>query len=244
MDEETIRRRRATANRVWGILSAALNHAYKEGRVSTADAWQRVEKFEQVARGRVRYLSIDELTRLINASDPDFRDLVRGGLETGARYGELIRLEVADFNPDALTVTVRKSKSGKPRHVVLTEQGAAFFAKLCAGRAPEERMFLLANGRAWDKSDQRRPMAEACARARITGATFHTLRHTYCSLCAMAAVPLAVIAQNVGHRNLQMIQEHYGHFSPSYVRDAIRSGAPVYGPDPAPGNIEPIKLTR
>jgi integrase len=240
-DEETVRRRRATANRVWGILSAALNHAFAEGRVSNANAWRRVKKFNNVQKARVRYLSVDESRRLLNAADPDFRDLARGGLETGARYGELIRLEVNDYNADGGTITVRKSKSGKPRHVHLTEQGAAFFARLCAGRAPGEQMFLMANGRPWAKSDQGRPMTEACVRGRIEGATFHSLRHTYCSLCAMAGVPLAVIAESVGHRDLRMISEHYGHLAPGFVRDAIRAGVPVFG-EPAE-NVVPIKLT-
>jgi integrase len=38
--------------------------------------------------------------RLVNAADPEFRPLVRAALETGARYGELIQLTVADFNVD------------------------------------------------------------------------------------------------------------------------------------------------
>ena len=36
------------------------------------------------------------------AAEPDFRDLVLAALYTGARYGELCRLRVADFNPDAI----------------------------------------------------------------------------------------------------------------------------------------------
>ena len=44
-------------------------------------------------------------------------------------------LEVADFNPDAGTVTVRKSKTGKARHIVLTSEGAEFFSHHCAGRS-------------------------------------------------------------------------------------------------------------
>src|SRR5215467_1032922 len=52
------------------------------------------------------------------------RALVRAGLETGCRYGELVRwLEVCDFNPDASTLAIRQSKTGKPRHVVLTAEG-------------------------------------------------------------------------------------------------------------------------
>ena len=55
----------------------------------------------------MRYLTVAEAERLINACDPEFRALVRVGLETGCRYGELIRLEVCDFNPDASTLAVR-----------------------------------------------------------------------------------------------------------------------------------------
>ena len=55
-------------------------------------------------------------------------------LQTGARYQELARLRVADFNVDAGTLAIWQSKSGKPRHIVLTDEGAAFFEQLCAGR--------------------------------------------------------------------------------------------------------------
>ena len=100
------------------------------------DAWGRkLKPFRDVEVARIRYLSIEEARRLINASDSEFRPLVRAALETGARYSELARLEVADFNPDAGTVAIRKSKSGKGRHVVLTAEGAEFFSASCAGRA-------------------------------------------------------------------------------------------------------------
>ena len=95
--------------------------------------WRRVKPFENVASARIRYLTIAEGKRLINACDPDFRGLVQAALQTGARYGELGWLKVSDFNPDSGTVAILKSKTGKSRHVVLTEEGAAFFADLCAG---------------------------------------------------------------------------------------------------------------
>ena len=47
---------------------------------------------------------------------------LEAALQTGARYGELASLLVGDFNPDSGTVHIRTSKSGKDRHVVLTEQ--------------------------------------------------------------------------------------------------------------------------
>ena len=108
---------------------------------------------------RVRYLSVTEGQRLINASDPDFRPLVEAALQTGARYGELVRLEIHDFNRDAGTIAIRRSKTGKARHVVLTDEGAEFFRQYCAGRSGSELMFHRADGAAWAKSHQARPMA-------------------------------------------------------------------------------------
>src|SRR5262252_7973608 len=118
-----LRKRRATANRILTVLKAALNHAWKEGHITSDDAWRRVKPFKGVDTARVRYLSEAECVRLVNACQPDFRNLVRGALLTGCRYSELTSMQVADFNPDAGVVTVRETKAGKPRHVVLTDEG-------------------------------------------------------------------------------------------------------------------------
>jgi integrase len=151
-------------------------------------------------------------------------------LETGARYGEVIRLRVEDFNRDTGTVAIRISKTGKPRHVVLTADGAAFFMGLCARRGGSEPMLLKANGGAWRKSHQLRPMLEASRRAKIDPPiNFHALRHTWASLATMNGVPLLIVAKNLGHTDTRMVEKHYGHLAPSYIAEAIRAGAPRFG---------------
>jgi integrase len=228
--DEEIRQRRASANRVLTMLKAALNHAYDEGHVANRDAWgRRLAPFEQVEVARVRYLTVAEAERLLNACASDFRQLVRAGLETGCRYGELIRLEVCDFNPDAGTLAIRQSKSGKPRHVVLTDEGAAFFRECTVGRNGHELMFRHDDGGAWQKSEQARPMAEACTNGKIKPSiSFHILRHTWASLAVMNGTPLLVVAKNLGHADTRMVEKHYGHLAPSFIADAIRAGAPRY----------------
>jgi integrase len=233
--DETVRRRRSTANRVLTILRAALNHAFRDGKVTTDAAWRRVTPFRGVEASRLRYLTLDEATRLINACDPEFRPLVQGALQTGARYGELCRLLVHDFNLDAGTIAVRQSKSGKPRYIVLTDEGVSFFRELTAGRAGGELMFCKTNGEPWRSSHQTQPMREACIHANLRPKiSFHGLRHTWASLAIMNGTPLLVAARNLGHRDGRMVERHYGHLAASYVTDAIRSGAPRFGftPDP------------
>jgi len=239
-DPERDRRRKATANRILTILKAALNRAWRDGKTPSDSAWRRVEPFESVESARVRYLSIAEATRLINASDADFRRLVRGALETGARYGELCALLVSDFNRDSGTIAIRQSKAGKPRHVVLTDGGAAFFRSITAGRAGSEFLFIKDNGDAWLPSHQAAPMAEVNKRAAIDPPiNFHGLRHTWASHAVMGGVPLIVVAKNLGHSDTRMVEKHYGHLAASYVADAIRAGAPRF--DLAGGsNVLPI----
>ena len=242
-DLEQARRRKSTANRILTILKGALNRAWRDGKVPSDSAWRRVEPFESVDAARVRYLSMDEALRLINASDPDFRNVVRGALETGARYGELCALQVVDFNRDSGTVAIRQSKSGKPRHIVLTDDGAEFFLSITAGRRGDEPLFQKDDGQAWLRSHQAEPMRQANERANVSPPiNFHGLRHTWASHAVMNGVPLLVVAKNLGHSDTRMVEKHYGHLAPSYIADAIRAGAPRFGL--ASTNIKAIETGR
>jgi integrase len=230
-DDEAVRRRRSTANRLLAILRAALTHAWREGRIPSDHAWRRVKLFENVAAARIHYLTIVQGKRLINAcGDPDFRNLVRAALETGCRYGELCRLRVGDFNSDSNTLAILKSKTGRSRHVVLTEQGGAFFAELCAGRPGSDILLRKARGEPWGPSNQTVPLSEACRRAGISPPiNFHALRHSYASLAVMGGAPLHVVGKNLGHADTRMVEKHYGHMADSYVADTIRAAAPRFG---------------
>jgi integrase len=225
-----VRKRRATANRILTVLKAALNHAWKSSHVASDDAWRRVKPFRAVETARVRYLSEDECIRLVNACEPAFRNLARGALLTGCRYSELTAMHVADFNADAGVITVRESKVGKPRHVVLTDEGQHLFATLTVGKLSDEPIFTRRDGGTWGKSHQLRPMVEACQRAKIKPAvSFHILRHTHGSTLAMRGVPMGVIAEQLGHSGTRMTEKHYAHLAPSYVAATIRAHFPILG---------------
>jgi integrase len=258
-DQEAKRRRRASSNRTLTVLKAALNLAWREGKAASDKEWRKVEPFEKADAARMRYLQVAEAQRLINACEPGFRQLVQAALQTGCRYGELCRLQVQDFNRDAGTLSIRVSKSGKPRHVILTEEGVALFEQLSVGRRgsdlllPNQARLARSEARAqlererrlarrdktpvaldddgeWRASEQVRAMAEACKRAKIDPPLgFHALRHTWASLAVMGGTPLMVVARNLGHADTRMVERHYGHLSQTYLEDAIRKGAPRFG---------------
>src|SRR5262245_43469425 len=229
-DEEEKRSRRATANRILTVLKAALNLAYHERCVANADAWRAVKPFKKVDAPVVRYLSSDECRRLVNACPDDLRQMVRAALLTGCRYGELSRLRCEDVNFDAHSLAVRQSKGGKPRHVVLTSEGIAFFSSIVAGRKPRDPLLQRTDGGIWKPAQQTRPLKEGCAMANIAPAAgFHVLRHTHASMLAMKGVPMGVIAAQLGHADTRITERHYAHLAPSYVADTIRGAFPDLG---------------
>jgi integrase len=225
-DPEIERKSKCSANRLLATLKSALNLAFREGKAATDAAWRRVSLFKNVVRARTRYLSLAECQRLLNVAGEEFLPLVRGALETGARYGELCRMVCGDFNLDAGTVHVLKSKSEKERHIILTEEGAEFFRQLTAGRPGNALMF----GKEWKPDHQKRRMRIACENGRIDPPiNFHGLRHTWASHAVMAGMPLTVVARNLGHTDTKMVEKHYGHLAPSYVVDQVRKHAPRFG---------------
>jgi integrase len=238
------RSRKATANRILTTLKALLNHAFDDEKVSSNKAWgRRVKPFENAEAARIRYLTIEEAKRLVNACDPEFRQLVQAALQTGARYGQIVKLKASDFNPDSGTIDFRSRKGrGKEKSFscVLTDEGIRFFKQVCVGSAGDDLIFRKGNGEDWKKSHQARPMAEACNRAGIKPAIgFHGLRHTWASLSVMNGTPLLVVAKNLGHADTRMVERHYGHLAPSFVVDAIRAGAPRFGAAKR-SNVRPI----
>ncbi|WLT31136.1 site-specific integrase [Geothrix sp. PMB-07] len=248
--EEEKRARKDTANRVLSTLKAALNHALDRGRVKHGEAWQAVKPYKGTTSARIRFLSAEEQVRLVNVCPADFRRLVKGALYTGARYGELCRLVVGDFNAANGSLFIAISKSGKSRHIVLTEEAQEFFTSITAGRPSDELMFLrdeverrkrpeLAGG--WGASDQTRFMSLACKAAEVPKAAFHELRHTYASGLVNAGLPMAYVAAQLGHTDTRMTEKHYGHLAPTALADAIRTLAPKLGLGNDP-KVTPLKI--
>ena len=184
-----------------------------------------------------------------NVCGGEFRDLVRGGLLTGARYGELARLRCKDYDPRNGTIHIAESKSGRPRHVYLTDEGKALFDTLTADKPRDGLVFVnsvkrrkrMADSGAWGEGDETKLMRAACEAAGLPHLGFHQLRHTYASWLVNKGVPLGVVAHQLGHSDTRMVERHYGHLAPSYVADTVRAAFPALGIVDAP-KVEPLRI--
>lgn len=233
---EARRKRQSTANRDLTVLKAALNAAFRDGKIPTDEAWRRVKPFQKVERAKLRYLSDSECRRLINALAPEFRPVAQAALLTGARYQELAGVTAADIDLAAGTVWFMDTKAGQPRVAYLESEGLALFRSHARGKSGADLVFSRPDGTRWGNSQQGRPMREACEAAKITPpASFHDLRRTYGARLALKGVPMAVIAEALGHADERITRRHYAHLSPSYVRDTVREhagGLGIFEEDP------------
>lgn len=228
---EAKRKAQLRANNYLAILRAALNHAWRAGLIQhNRDAWMRVAKFRGVDRPRSNYLTEDQALLLANACGPGLRQLVQLALLTGARYSELCALDCRDFDARNGILMVRMSKNGRPRHIVLSDEGVELCRSLTAGRPLNQPLLRREDGNRWARDLHRRPFKEAAARVGLDPCfTFHELRHTWASLAVMNGAELIVVATNLGHRDTRMVERVYGHLTNSYVSRRVRETAPRYG---------------
>ena len=229
------RRKRANLNRVINDLKACLNRALdkKPKPAQNDDAWRKLRKFRGADASRPRWLTADQAARLINAAAPDFKPILHASMLTGCRWSELRALKSGDYDPLSGTVNIAESKSGKPRTVYLSDAGNAAFKSWTADRTEGSLIFTDDLGNAWGSHDQIRRIATACAAAGINPPVgFHALRHSYASQLVQAGVPLAYVAEALGHADTRMVSKHYGHIAPSHLAETIRAKLPALDVQP------------
>ena len=143
-------------------------------------------------------------------------------LYTGCRITELVRMQASHIGRDGPGVYVTPVKSYRPRVVLLPDEGLEFFDGLAAGKKPDEFLFLRNDGRAW-LSNYRYWFRNAVAEADLPkGFCFHGLRHTYASQLIQVGTPLIVVAEQLGHRNIDTVSRTYGHLAPDIRLAEVR----------------------
>lgn len=219
-----------TINRYMSSLSAVFTWAMEErltprGYLHPCRGIRRLPE----SPGRVRFLDDDERDRLleacrlhaprdgkgraaIGARYPRLYALVLTAMLTGARKGELLGLTWGDVDLDAKPfglARVARTKNGDARTLVLLPQVVAVLRPFAMKDATRVVFGSVASrytrpasiDTAWDK---------ALKRSGVENFVFHDLRHCCASYLVQAGVDLAVVADVLGHRKLDMTRR-YAH---------------------------------
>ncbi len=193
--------------------------------------------------GRQRYLSKDEIPRLIAAcarSQNRYLDcIVTLAINTGMRKGEIVGLEWGRVDLEAddgfmAKVTLYKTKNGKPRSVPLNH--AATQALLALEPDPQHRQGLLFPNGDGRPLSIRNAFDTAVKRAGLEGFRFHDLRHTAASHMVMRGRSLKDVQEILGHSDFRMTLK-YAHLSPAHLRGAVEA---LDGLTPLPGVAQPL----
>jgi len=203
----------------------------------TDNVWMKARQKTRIAFSR-RMLTIDELKRVCGTATGELKTLFAIGLYTGLRLGDASTLKWGEVDLRRNQIRRIPNKVARrhpvpiviPIHPVLSEMLATIPAD---GRGvyvlpKTASTYLSPSESSVSKSIQQHFKAngiETLAKREngscpVVEVGFHSLRHTFVSLCREANVPLSVVESLVGHSNPAMTQ-HYSHVSELAASNAV-----------------------
>jgi len=217
-----------TVNRYFAALSTAFTVAVKELGWLQENPLNNIKKLKE-PKGRTRYLTPDEIERLLSASRESRNRLlypfVLLALATGMRKNEIRRLRWRDLDHSAKQLVLHHTKNGEKRSVPLYEKAYEVLMQMhaqalaFAQESAIEHDFIFP-GRSDNPLDVRSAWRKAAAEAKLVDFRIHDLRHTAASYLAMSGASLLDIAQILGHKTLDMVKR-YAHLSPQHTAAVV-----------------------
>ncbi len=236
---------RAILLQVWNVL------AHDKRAKLAGNPWEGISRRDKATFTR-RELTVEELASVIASVDGEMRVLFAVGIYTGLRLGDAVALDwgAVDLVRGFIDATPHKTaRHGTRVHIPIASvlRGILEETPKSKRRGPVMPE-LLAMYRHSDValSERIQRVFRRCGietQAEVAGAGrkrvavgYHSLRHTFVSLCANGGVPLAVVQSIVGHTNAAMTR-HYFHVSD----DALR-GASAALPDVVTVDAEAVEV--
>ena len=208
-------------------LRGCLHHAVAAGALASAPerlVLPRRRRGRAYAFDERRYLTREQLARLLAEVADDWRPLFELLASTGLRISEAIGLRVMDasLDLDPPRIRVRRAIVGgqltspKSRHgrrtIPISDSLAGRLALLSEGRDGSELLFRGSRGAALRPGNLRyRVMIPAAERAGVPWARFHTLRHTCAALLIDAGASPLRLQRWMGHHSAAFTLDNYGH---------------------------------
>ena len=206
-------------------------------------------KFFNEDNSRLRYLTEDEYSRLLQAAkkietSPFLAEKIILSVHTGLRRGSLfhLRWDQVDFLNRVLRI--QRTKSGRPHALPLNATVLTTLQALYNQRIPDcPYTFPHATGRKAGEpvQDVKNAFHTALETAAIKDFTWHDLRHTFASWLIMKGASLRAVAELLGHRGLRMVMR-YAHLSPAYLSAEV--GLLDAPPTPTPPPMEGARAEK
>lgn len=206
----------ATINRELTMLKFMLGKAQEWGYLESVP---RVS-FLKLTKNPVKFLSVEEMDKLIEHSSVWLRPILIVLRNTGMRIGELLNLGVDDLELEKGYIIVRSSKTNNFRMVPVNaelREMLIWLLEYCIDlkslkitqRLPQQNKYIFCHPDGSRVKSIKHSFNKACIKAGVK-ATIHTIRHTFASHLVMNKVDLVSIKELLGHSNISttMIYSH------------------------------------
>lgn len=211
----------ATIRSDLAYLTAALSFAVAKKIIPSAP---KIEK-PPPPRPRERWLTREEARKLIaGAEEFHVKLFIALAIATAGRPKHILDLtwERIDFNRRHINLdnpAVDRTSKGRA-HVPMNDLAHEYLllAKKAFDAGSECRHVISYLGK--PVMSVRKGVIAASKRARLKAVTPYVLRHTAGVWMAQADVPLAKIAEYMGHTSLETTRKHYAKYYPDHLRDA------------------------
>lgn len=229
LTEEGVRRkwRPASRVRVQTQISSVLRFAMETGLLDDKDVPKMPPRPRVPKTLGAKYLEKDKLDVLLRAcleEDEALHALVLCIAYSGCRVGEIARLTWDDVKGDTFEVTSRKGHVVLRRSVPLHEYVANVFRAMGEKWGMKGTVLRRRDGSSWHDTHHRRIQMPAWDRARKKAGVkvgFRELRHTFIHMMRKSGVPLDVIAEIVGHLDLNTTALVYAPLNNAQKIEAI-----------------------
>lgn len=219
----------ATANRFLSLLSAMMRRGVGLGLLPD-NPCRGIPRFRE-ASGKHRYLSLDEVGRLMVAMDKDPSPSVMAALQfmllTGCRRSNALQARWEHIDLERRIWFMPTTKSGKPQYSPLSEESIDLLNRL-KSRQASPWVFPSAADSSKPMKDPRKAFARALAAAGIKGhVRIHDLRHTHASLAVSHAGQTLFTVQNLLHHANPQTTMIYSHMANSTLARASQAVSDV-----------------
>jgi integrase len=207
----------AAVNRYLATLSAAMAYAVKPLGWLESNPVEKVTKSKEPP-GRVRFLSDDERTRLLDACRPhaDLYLALLLSLTTGGRQSEIMGLRWQQVDFARKTLTLMETKNGDRRTLPLVGEAFTLLQERSRVRSLKDDRVFVPVKEDGKQRNLREAWERALATAEIENFHWHDLRHTAASYLVMNGVSLVEVAKILGHRTLSMVAR-YAHLADEHI---------------------------
>jgi len=157
-----------------------------------------------------RVLSAAEAKQLVHAAATvRERCLLLVFLGTGIRRNEAVQIRLGDLDLSRAQLLVR-GKGSKERVVPLPPEALPVIRAYLdwRGQQSSDRFFITARGRPATSRAVGLIVGRAARRAKLTGVTPHTLRHTFATLLIRTGADIRTVQELLGHASIQMTMRY------------------------------------